>query len=267
MTEAQALQQWSDMGHKFLSSPPMLAWASTVLRTLGNKNTLVFRQLFEKESSTYTYLLADAVTKEAVLIDPVFETAERDEGVVRGLGLTLKYVINTHVHADHITGSGLLKAKFPGCQSALAAAAGAAADVQLLPQQTLVFGTRSLVTLPTPGHTAGCCSFLMDDMSMVFTGDALLVRGCGRTDFQGGSAETLYSSVHSQLLSLPPSTKVQPAHDYSGRTCSTVGEERALNPRLTKTLAQFVDIMQGLNLSRPKKIDEAVPANLNCGLF
>ena len=229
---------------------------------------LIFRQLFEKESSTYTYLLADGASREAVLIDPVLETAERDAKLVTDLGLTLKYVLNTHVHADHITGSGELKKVFPTCKSVISAVSGAAADVGVADGDTICFGGRSLLCLSTPGHTAGCLSFVTNDYSRVFTGDALLIRGCGRTDFQGGSSEILYTSVHSKLFVLPADCLVYPAHDYNGSTCSSVGEERHLNPRLGggKTQLEFVAIMSGLNLPPPKKIDASLPANMRCGI-
>eukprot|EP01032_Pedospumella_encystans_P012691 gene12690-14664_t len=254
---------------KYLGSAGLVAWVNTVIDQLHvhvPRNPLVFRQLFEKESSTYTYLLADAITKEAVLIDPVLETVARDSQLVNDLGLTLKYVLNTHVHADHITGSSALKALHSGLQSVISVASTGRADISVIPGQVVPFGTRTLTVLATPGHTEGCVSYLLDDMSCVFTGDALLVRGCGRTDFQGGSASKLYHSVHSQLFSLPDSTLVYPAHDYKGYCNSSILEERTLNPRLTKTLPEFVSIMDNLGLPYPAKFDKSVPANLVCGL-
>ncbi len=191
----------------------------------------------------------------------------RDAKLIKELNLTIKYAINTHVHADHITGSGKLKQIFPGLKSGIAAVAGASADVQLKEFDWLTFGSRHVYCLSTPGHTAGCMSFVLDDKSMVFTGDALLIRGCGRTDFQGGSAETLYKAVHTKLFTLPRSTIVYPAHDYKGNTSSSIGEERDLNPRLTKDLAGFIDIMNNLGLAPPKKIDTSLPANFKCGVF
>ena len=162
------------------------------------RNKLIFRQLFEKESSTYTYLLADSASKEAVLIDPVLDTVERDAKAIAELGLTLKFVLNTHVHADHITGSGELKKRFTGCKSVVAEASGAAADVKVKEGDEVAFGARSLVCLSTPGHTAGCMSFVVDDFSMAFTGDALLVRGCGRTDFQVSARTIHLTYTHAQ---------------------------------------------------------------------
>ena len=193
---------------------------------------------------------------------------DRDLAVVRDLELRLVAVINTHVHADHITGTGILKARAEGiaAKSGISAASDAAADVKFAHGDSVAFGKRRLNVRATPGHTAGCLSYVLDDESMVFTGDALLIRGCGRTDFQQGSAETLYSSVHTQLFTLPEGCFVYPGHDYLGRTRSTVGEEKALNPRLTQPLTGFVATMKGLNLAYPKKLDVAFPANMRCGV-
>ena len=166
----------------------------------------------------------DQVSKEAILIDPVIETVERDSQLVKDLGFDLKYVLNTHVHADHITGTGKLKDLHPSCKSVISQVSGAKADITLNEYDSINFGNRKVIALSTPGHTEGCLSYVLDDISAVFTGDALLIRGCGRTDFQGGSAKTLYHSVRSRLLlSLPDSTKVFPAHDYKGQTATTIG--------------------------------------------
>jgi sulfur dioxygenase len=226
------------------------------------------KQLFDDDSSTYTYLLWDPHTKDAIIVDPVDLQVERDLKEVGELGLNLVYGVNTHAHADHITGTGLLKTKVQGFQSVISEASGAKADVKIGHGDKIVFGSRSIAARATPGHTAGCMSYVADDESFVLTGDALLIQGCGRTDFQGGSAETLYESVHSQLFSLPDTTVVYPAHDYMGRTSSMMGDEKKTNPRLGsgKTQADFVEIMANLNLSYPKKIDAAVPANMRCGV-
>mmetsp|Transcript_11766 Transcript_11766/g.28692 ORF Transcript_11766/g.28692 Transcript_11766/m.28692 type:complete len:385 (+) Transcript_11766:76-1230(+) len=242
--------------------------------TAALTNPLVFRQLFEKESSTYTYLLGDAVTREAILIDPVDLTVERDIAVIEGVvtsdgkqGLKLTKGLNTHCHADHITGTAGLKGKVPSCKSIISKDAGAKADVLVSGGDRITFGKRFVEVIPTPGHTNGCVSFVMDDRSMVFTGDALLIRGCGRTDFQQGDSHVLYKSVTEGLFVLPADCLVYPAHDYQGRSNSSISEERVVNARLGegKTEEQFVAIMKNLNLPYPKKIDASLPANLLCG--
>ncbi|KAG0610432.1 hypothetical protein M758_7G064900 [Ceratodon purpureus] len=238
------------------------------------KPSLLFRQLFEKESSTYTYLLADVShpDRPAVLVDPVDKTVERDVALVQQLGLKLLYVVNTHVHADHVTGTGLLKAKVPGVKSAISRASDAKADVHLDAGEKIHFGDLYLEVRPTPGHTKGCVTYVTGEgpeqpsPRMAFTGDALLIRGCGRTDFQGGDASQLYKSVHSQIFSLPKDTLLYPAHDYKGNTVTTVEEELQHNPRLTKDEKEFKRIMQNLGLPYPKMIDVAVPANMVCGI-
>lgn len=229
--------------------------------------TLVFRQLQDPTSSTYTYLLADPATHEAILIDPVFEQATRDTALLRELGLQLTCTVDTHVHADHITAAWRLK-EMHGSRIAIAAAAGAAgADILLKPGDLIRFGSRSLEARATPGHTDGCMSFVLDDRSMVFTGDALLIRGAGRTDFQHGSAQTLFQSVRRELFSLPDECIVYPAHDYRGLTASSIGEEKQHNPRLggERNEGDFEGTMQNLGLAHPKQIEHAVPANLVCG--
>jgi len=208
--------------------------------------------------------MASDLGGDAVLVDPVVEQVDRDLKLVEDLGLKLKYVVNTHCHADHVTGSGLIKRKLPGVRSVIAKDSGAKADVHVAHGDRVEFGDAFLEVRATPGHTEGCLSYVCDNM--VFTGDALLVRGCGRTDFQGGSAETLYDSVHAQIFTLPDDTVVYPAHDYKGHRSSTVGEEKRLNPRLSKSKAEFVEIMGNLGLPYPKKIDEALPLNLVCGI-
>ena len=230
---------------------------------------VVFRQLFERESSTYTYLLGCAETRECLLIDPVLETVERDLQVIDDLGLTLKLCVNTHCHADHITGSVEIKKLREGVKSVISKRAGAMADVLIDEGDVVEVGTSvKLKCLSTPGHTSGCVSLVLGDNTDVFTGDALLIRGCGRTDFQGGSSETLFDGVTRKLLGgLPDACKVWPAHDYKGRMMSTIGEEKRLNPRLGagKTKEEFVQIMKDLNLPYPEKIDASLPRNLKCG--
>lgn len=227
---------------------------------------LIFRQLFESVSSTYTYLLGDEETKEAVLIDPVLETVDRDVKLIEELGLVLKVAANTHCHADHITGTGLLKKKLYGSKSAISRLSGATADILFSEGERITFGKHALLVRETPGHTDGCVTFVLEDQSMAFTGDALLIRGCGRTDFQQGCSKKLYESVHQKIFTLPGHCLLYPAHDYKGQTVSTVAEEKKFNPRLTKSLDEFVEIMANLNLPKPAQIDIAVPANLVCGL-
>lgn len=225
----------------------------------------IFQQLFEAQSSTYTYLLADAVSKDAVLIDTVIETVDRDLKLVAELGLKLVYVLDTHIHADHVTGAGEIR-KRTGAKTAVPKTASVpCADLNLSDGDELNFGPFKIKTFETPGHTDASLSFYCE--GMVFTGDVLLIRGTGRTDFQSGSAEDLYESVHKKLFTLPHETKVYPAHDYKGFTSSTIEMEILCNPRVGggKTKPQFVQIMKDLKLDLPKKIKESLPANMACG--
>lgn len=228
---------------------------------------MIFRQLFDGTSSTYTYLLADEATREAVLIDPVFEQHTRDAALLRELGLRLVATLDTHCHADHVTGAWLMKQRL-GSKIACAKAIGAQhVDLPLVDGDVIRFGGEALEVRATPGHTDGCLSFVTPDRRCVFTGDALLVRGTGRTDFQQGDAHTLYRSIRDQLFSLPDTCIVYPAHDYEGRTSSTIGEERAHNPRIGGGAREedFVGYSQNLGLPHPKLISVAVPANLKSG--
>jgi len=228
---------------------------------------MIFRQLFDPQSSTYTYLLADSLTREAVLIDPVFEHARRDAALIGELEVKLLFTLETHVHADHVTGASLLKRRL-GSKIALSEASGAeGADRTLADGDLVAFGMRTLEARATPGHTSGCMTYVLDDRSKAFTGDALLIRGCGRTDFQQGSAPLLYGSVRERVFSLPDDCLVYPAHDYRGLTASSVGEEKKYNPRLALTIleADFTGYMTNLGLAHPKLMDVAVPANLRCG--
>ncbi|KAK9814193.1 hypothetical protein WJX72_001995 [[Myrmecia] bisecta] len=269
--DAQAAANLANALHlKCTKMEPLMNWLGQHLAVATNQmaDNLTFRQLFEKESSTYTYLLADNITKEAVLIDPVSETVNRDLALVKELGLTLLFVVNTHCHADHITGTGAIKAQLPGVKSGISKASGAAADALYEPGDVIRFGSQELLVIPTPGHTSGCVTYYSKTAGgRAFTGDTLLIRGCGRTDFQEGDAGMLYNSVHQRIFTLPDDTIIYPAHDYKGQTSSTVGEEKRLNPRLTKTKEEFLTIMANLGLPYPKKIDVAVPANLQCGVF
>lgn len=226
---------------------------------------LIFRQLFDSVSCTYTYLLADAQSRSAILIDPVLEQVTRDVKLVNELDLNLLFAANTHVHADHITGTGEIKKLLPDCKSVISEASGATADKYLKGMEVLSVGGINLEVRPTPGHTNGCITYVCHDAKMAFTGDALLYRGCGRTDFQQGDAAKLYDSVHGQIFSLPDDYLLYPAHDYKGFTVSTVGEEKKYNARLTKSKEEFIEIMRNLNLAYPKMIDKAVPANMVCG--
>jgi glyoxylase-like metal-dependent hydrolase (beta-lactamase superfamily II)/rhodanese-related sulfurtransferase len=222
-------------------------------------------QLFDPASSTYTYLLVDEGTREALIIDPVDDQVERDLAAIRERGLTLAWSVETHAHADHITSAGLL-AEHTGARTAAPAGCGiGTAAVQLNDGDVLRFGGEQIKALHTPGHTAGSMCYLWRDH--VFTGDTLLIDGCGRTDFQSGSAADLYRSITQVLFTLPDATVVWPGHDYKGRTHSTIGAEKAGNSRVAgKTQAQFEAVMGDLQLPRPKRIDEAVPANRSSGL-
>ncbi|XP_013184563.2 persulfide dioxygenase ETHE1, mitochondrial isoform X2 [Amyelois transitella] len=230
-------------------------------------NSFFFRQLFDTVSSTYTYLLGDLKTRESVLIDPVLEHAQRDADLINQLGFKLIYAMNTHMHADHITGTGKLKSLLPGARSVIGKASGAQADMYLEDGEVIKFGSHQLLATSTPGHTNGCTTYICHKQGIAFTGDTLLIRGCGRTDFQEGSSEALYNSVHKKIFTLPDHYTLYPAHDYRGQTATSVGEEKKYNPRLTKSLQEFVDIMKNLNLPYPKMIDKAIPANKVCGLF
>src|SRR5437667_2239303 len=227
---------------------------------------LVFRQLFDPPSSTYTYLLGDRPSGQAVLIDPVFEQVRRDVALVGELGLTLVATLETHVHADHVTGAWLLKQR-TGSRILLAKASGAAgADRYLSQDDVVAFGGRRLMVRPTPGHTNGCLTYVLDDRSIAFTGDCLMIRGAGRTDFQGGDAAAMYRSIHEQIFTLPDGCLLYPAHDYRGLTVTSVAEERRFNPRIGGEIGvgDFTGYMKNLSLAHPKQMDVAVPANLRC---
>jgi glyoxylase-like metal-dependent hydrolase (beta-lactamase superfamily II)/rhodanese-related sulfurtransferase len=223
--------------------------------------------MFDTTSSTYTYLVADDEAREALLIDPVFEQARRDAACLEELGLRLVATLETHTHADHITAAWLLRKRLAGRIGAPAAGGAKGADMSLKHGDRVAFGGRHLDVRATPGHTAGCLTYVLDDRSMAFTGDCLLIRGCGRTDFQEGDAHRLYRSVHEQIFTLPDQCLVYPGHDYRGLSVSTIGEEKHHNPRLGLALGEkdFALYMQNLNLPHPKLMAEAVPANLRCG--
>jgi glyoxylase-like metal-dependent hydrolase (beta-lactamase superfamily II) len=222
-------------------------------------------QLFDQESSSYSYLLIDAATREAVLIDPVEGKIERDLEALRRHGVKLAWVLETHAHADHITGSGKLRDRTGAFAAAPSGCMIAPADRQLQDGEEILFGRDKLKVIHTPGHTAGSMSYVWHDN--VFTGDALFIGGCGRTDFQGGDAGVLYDSITGRLFSLPDETRVWPGHDYKGNTMSTIGVEKRTNPRLAgKSRDEFIALMSALDLPKPRLIDVAVPANRNLGL-
>lgn len=225
------------------------------------------RQLFDQSSGTYTYLLFDSNSLEGVLIDSVYEQHERDLALLRELDVRLSTCLETHCHADHVTGAWLMK-EATGCNIAVSAASGMQSpDIALGEGDQIRFGKESLSVTSTPGHTNGCISFVAGDNSCVFTGDAMLIRGCGRTDFQEGSASTLFHSIRHKLFLLPDDCIVYPGHDYSGRTSSTIGEEKQYNPRIggQANESDFVGYMENMHLPHPRKLDVAVPANLKLG--
>jgi sulfur dioxygenase len=228
---------------------------------------VIFRQLFDPQSSTYTYLLADAQTGECVLIDPVFEQCGRDASFIRELGLELLWTLETHIHADHVTGAWLLKQRL-GSKIAVCAETGATdADRLLGHGDKIAFGDHFLEVRATPGHTNGCLTYVTDDKIRAFTGDALLIRGCGRTDFQQGDARTLFHSIKEQIFTLPDNCLLFPGHDYRGAIATSVNEEKRFNPRIggEQNEIDFVGYMSNLSLPHPKQMDIAVPANLCCG--
>lgn len=227
---------------------------------------MLFKQLFDPESSTLTYLIADSASREALLIDPVKAEIETYKTLLNEYGLILKYSLETHVHADHITASGILRKEL-NCKTAVGQACGAKSpDIEIVDWSVFHLGDNETITArTTPGHTQGSVSFLWRDR--VFTGDCLLINGCGRSDFQGGDAGDLYDSITQKLFSLPDETLVYPGHDYKGHRVSSIAQEKLINPRLAgNTRDEFISLMNNLNLPKPKLIDIAVPANRYCGV-
>ncbi|URD53370.1 MBL fold metallo-hydrolase [Chroococcidiopsis sp. CCNUC1] len=226
---------------------------------------MFFRQLFDLESKTYTYLIADPKTQEAVLVDPVLEQVERDRNLLQELGFKLRYCLETHIHADHITGTAKLR-ELTGSLGVLPEKAQAVcADRLIRDGEMLLLGSISIQAIATPGHTDSHMAYRVNN-DRVLTGDALFIRGCGRTDFQGGDAAVLFNSVTQRLFTLPDETLVYPAHDYRGFTVSTIGEERRWNPRFAgRDRASFIELMTNLELPEPQKMMEAIPANEHCG--
>ncbi|AKG21174.1 MBL fold metallo-hydrolase [Calothrix sp. 336/3] len=226
---------------------------------------MLFRQLFDPGSSTYTYLIADLEAKTTILVDPVLEQVERDRQLLKELGLTLKYCLETHIHADHITGTAKLR-EATGCWGIVPENAQAVcADSVMKDGEILEMGSVKVKAIATPGHTDSHNAYLVNG-TYLLTGDSLLIRGCGRTDFQSGNAGMMYDAITQRLFTLPDPTLVYPGHDYRGQTVSTIGEEKQWNPRFVgNNRDQFIQLMANLNLPNPKKIMEAVPANQRCG--
>ena len=226
---------------------------------------MIFRQLFDKISNTYTYLIATAKSREALIIDPVLENVERYIRLLKELDLKLVKVIDTHIHADHISGIAELRDR-TSCVTIMGDKTPAdVVSMQVSDQELIKIDGLEFRALFTPGHTSESFSFLMSDR--VFTGDTLLIRGTGRTDFQNGDPRDSYNSIFNKLLKLPNETLVYPAHDYKGDTVSTILEEKRYNPRLqVKSVNEYIDIMNNLNLPDPKLMDVAVPNNLKLGI-
>lgn len=226
---------------------------------------MLFRQLFDQDTWTYTYLIADPQTKEAALVDPVLEQVERDYQLINELGLTLRYCLETHVHADHVTGTGKLRA-LTHCEGIVPENAQVAcANGVIKDGEVLRLGDVTIDAIATPGHTDSHNAYLVNGTHLL-TGDSLFIRGCGRTDFQSGDPGLMYDVVTQNLFNLPDETLVYPGHDYKGQSVSTIGEEKRFNPRfLGRDRANFIEFMKNLNLPNPKKIMEAVPANQGCG--
>lgn len=264
-TLAETLLRSLPLRVRSIPTTPLLI--GDILNQVPSNSTLLFRQFFDPETSSYTYLIADRQTREAVLVDPVLEQVERDLQAIDDLGLTLRYSLETHIHADHVTGAGKLR-QLRGTQVLVPEnAAVLKADLSLADGEILTIGSVTIQAIATNGHTNAHLSYLVNNIHLL-TGDALFIRGCGRTDFQGGDAGTLYDAVTEKLFTLPDETLVYPAHDYKGRTVSTIGEEKRLNPRFSeRSRSQFITIMNNLNLAFPKKMNEAVPANEYCGDF
>jgi sulfur dioxygenase len=252
-------------------APATRATAATAprlsLAAAAGGGTLLLRQLFDSETSTFTYLLADVPSRQGVVIDSVFERHDRDLSLIRELGIDLVASLDTHVHADHVTGSWLLR-QATGCAIGLAAVARAEnVTLPLRHGDRVAFGARFLDTRATPGHTDGCLTFVLDDQSMAFTGDALLVRSCGRCDFQQGNPHALWTSITTRILTLPDHCLLYPGHDYTGRGATSVAEERLFNARLggTATERDFVGYMEAMRLPHPRHMAEALPGNMRSG--
>ncbi|CAK8678202.1 unnamed protein product [Clavelina lepadiformis] len=234
-------------------------------KRVAEHESVIFRQMFDGETYTYTYLLGCPETRAAILIDPVYEMVDRDVKVAEEMELDIIYGLNTHVHADHVTGTGKLKELLPRFKSVISKSSGAKADIHLEDGAEFKFGNQCIKCLSTPGHTGGCMTYVLPEHAMAFTGDALLIRACGRTDFQEGDSGKLYESVWRKIFTLPNHFYLYPGHDYRGFSRTTVAEEKKFNPRLTLDKEKFVQFMKELDLAYPKLIDKSLPANLKCG--
>lgn len=226
---------------------------------------MLFRQLIDDKTKTYTYLIADETTQAAILVDPVIDNVERDLKLIKELGLTLRYCLETHIHADHITGTGKLR-ELTDCLGILPENGMAnCADKKIQHREILKVDSITIEAIATPGHTDSHMAYLVNG-NRLLTGDSLLIRGCGRTDFQSGDAGTLFDCITQELFTLPDATLVYPGHDYRGHTVSTIGEEKLFNPRFhAHSRDEFIALMENLNLPQPMQIMEAVPANTRCG--
>ena len=231
------------------------------------KKNFILKQLFDHQSNSYSYLLIDSSSQQAVLIDSVYEQHGRDLSLINELELKLVACIETHCHADHVTGAWLMRHTLSSQIMASQQSGIESLNRKLKEGDKINFGEHYIVVRETPGHTQGCIVLVLDDESMVFTGDCLLIRGCGRTDFQQGSANKLYHSIKTKLFNLPEDCIVYPAHDYAGVMSSTIGEEKKLNPRIggNANEVDFVGYMENLLLPHPKQIEFAVPANIKAG--
>jgi glyoxylase-like metal-dependent hydrolase (beta-lactamase superfamily II) len=226
---------------------------------------MIFRQLFDRETYTYTYILGCEQTREVIIIDPVRFNVKQYLKLLEELGLKLIYAIDTHVHADHVTAAGILR-KETGCDIAIGAQSDVSCATKKFSNDEIIkFGNYEVKAIYTPGHTSDSYCFVMGDR--VFTGDTLLIRGSGRTDFQNGDSFAAYDSIMNKLMKLPDATIIYPGHDYNGLTSSTIAEERQYNPRLQVNSAEeYAKLMSDLKLSPPNYMHVAVPANLKCGL-
>ena len=225
---------------------------------------MIFKQVFDQKSSTYTYIIASAEGREALIIDPVLENVEDYIKLLTELNLKLVKVIDTHIHADHVTGAGKLRDKTQ-CVTIMGEHTPTdAVEIKVKDEEIIKLDQLKIKALYTPGHTSDSFSFLMDNY--LFSGDTLLINGTGRTDFQNGNSKDAYNSIFNRLLKLPEETLLYPAHDYKGQTVSTIGKEKRSNPRLqVKNVDEYIEIMNNLNLKKPEKIDYNVENNLKLG--